>query len=85
MATPSSRPDYVTAALDQAVQLRTDALATGTRAYRVATDALHRAATTAQPDLERLVDLTFGTVEAAVARGRSAADRLVAASTRIGA
>ena len=51
----------------------------------MATDALHRAATTAQPDLERLVDVTFGTVEAVVARGRGAADSLVAASTRVGA
>ena len=85
MATPSSRPDYVTAALDQAAQLRTEALASGARAYSVATDTLHRVATTAQPDLERLVDVTFGTVEAVVARGRSVADSLVAASTRLGA
>lgn len=85
MTTPTSSPDYVASTLDQADRVRTEIITTAARGYRLVTGALHSAVTEAKPDLQGFVDASFGTVETVVARGRSFADSLVAATSRIGA
>jgi hypothetical protein len=79
-----TNPDYVTTTLDQADKVRAEIIGSAARSYQLVTGALNSAAKQAQPDLQALVDVSFGTVEKVVARGRSFADSLVAATTRVG-
>ncbi len=79
-----STPDYVTATLDQADKVRTELVGSALRSYQLASGALKNAAQQVKPDLQDLVDRSFGIVETAVSRSHQLANSLVAATDRIG-
>ena len=78
-----STPDYVTATLDQAEQVRAELVGSAVRSYHLATGAVRTAAQQLKPDLQDLVDRSFGVAETAVSRGHQLASSLVAASDRV--
>ncbi len=78
-----STPDYVTATLDQAEKVRAELIGGAVRSYQLATGALKTAAQQVKPDLQVIVDRSFGIAETAVSRGHQLANSLVAATDRI--
>ena len=79
-----STPDYVTTTLDQADKVRAELLGSAVRSYQLATGALKTAAQQIKPDLQVLVDQSFGVVETVVTRSHELANSLVAATDRVG-
>jgi hypothetical protein len=79
-----STPDYVTTTLDQADRVRAELIGSAVRSYQLATGALKTAAQQIKPDLQVLVDQSFGIVETAVSRSHELANSLVAATDRVG-
>ena len=79
-----STPDYVTATLDQADKVRAEVVGSAVRSYQLATGALKTVAQQIKPDLQDLVDRSFGVVETAVSRSHQLATSLVSATDRIG-
>jgi hypothetical protein len=77
-------PDYVTTTLDQANKVRAELIDSAVRSYHLVSGAVNSAAQQVKPDLQDIVNVSFNTVEKAVARSRSFANSLVAATDRIG-